>query len=514
MPKKGRKSGKRNTGAPAPRKELETGPSPIETNRTTRKRKANGTPVIAAASDEDDHELEPVTFQEHYAKTPAGTKWCRGCNDETDLPKLLCDCCNQVICSGKRGSGACIELDTDFLINPTWASFICPGCEWDKARKGSSGGQFTYYGFYDQNKAPLTSVIVQIRNRDYAFFKPMKLERLAIVQLEVDGLTSDFTLPFDTAALWASIYSSGKVGVEDVLEHRLSSPNVTSLEPSPQPLLTQRIVFDFNTIKGSDRYTEEIVALRNAIQRMGINRIVFFIVTHTDPGSGDLHYTANGGGAHSLQTVIGRLFPVPFQHWLKEKETYMFLLVCGSKLLTLEGYNYMTDLATNRIFNHMFFFPAAYLQPAETSFFIANFVKYGLYQDEPINQAVSLSLEGQRNLGCHTRIIRVSSCDGDDKLTFHAVRYVWSQKSRRPFGLEAPTHCTKCNGIKTFSAKSVLTGDGVVEVIMSCLSGLCSAELRVSLTEMEKNLEQGSKHCWGSWQHHNFVWDAALMQRV
>ena len=90
MPKKGRKSGKRNTGAPAPRKELETGPSPIETNRTTRKRKAvskglytdflylrvkqNGTPVIAAASDEDDHELEPVTFQEHYAKTPAGTK--------------------------------------------------------------------------------------------------------------------------------------------------------------------------------------------------------------------------------------------------------------------------------------------------------------------------------------------------------------------------------------------------------------------------------------------------------
>jgi len=36
---------------------------------------------------------------------------------------------------------------------------------------------------------------------------------------------------------------------------------------------------------------------------MGVNEVVIFIVTHTDPESGDLHFAPNHQGAERLEVV-------------------------------------------------------------------------------------------------------------------------------------------------------------------------------------------------------------------
>ncbi|KAK7458672.1 hypothetical protein VKT23_009671 [Stygiomarasmius scandens] len=510
-------SAQKSTGGEAPRKALGTGsvPEVPKETRATKKRKLETS--VDGDSDLDSDSAEAgVTFAS-YAKIPDGAQWCRGCNDNTELPKLTCESCQHFVCYGKPKSGACLEISTKLFSKPTWSRFICPGCEFmQNKKKGGTGGVSTYSGFYDSDDQPIKNVIVNIRNREYSFFKQVKLEKLAIVQIEVAGASSDFAVPFKMAVLRASSFSSGEVDVRDVLQHNLRSPNSLNLVPSPQPLLTSKIEFDFDTAEGAGRYESDLIELRNAVEAMGIARILFFVVTHSDPNSGDLHYTANGGGAERLKVVMKRLFPSVVEEWLRSKETYLHLLVCGSKPLMMEGFSYLTDIVTRRVFNHVFLFPTVNLQPTEIAPFTTNFIKFGLYQNENFHKAVTLSLEGLLDVGHHTRIICLSYASGD-KDTFHATRYVWTHSTRRPWGLDMPTHCSACNGIKTFKSANRVGGKRNAEVIMKCtgVEGCaCTKEVRVYLTDCESRLEQGSKEHAGLWQCHKFAWEEALMERV
>jgi len=44
------------------------------------------------------------------------------------------------------------------------------------------------------------------------------------------------------------------------------------------------------------------------------------------------------------------LFSTETQAWLRLKETYLFMLICGAKPLTEEGYSYLQSLVTRYVF--------------------------------------------------------------------------------------------------------------------------------------------------------------------
>ncbi|THU83373.1 hypothetical protein K435DRAFT_871356 [Dendrothele bispora CBS 962.96] len=500
------------TGAPAPHKPIGSGGSSDAIQATTRKRKR-------VSNDEtNDEEEGTLNYEEHFSKTPPGASWCSGCDDDTVLKKLLCDTCGHIVCYGPPASGACIEICPKAVANPCWASFRCPACE--LLSHHGNKDLFRYTGFYDQEGNGLVKLILAINNRKFTFFKPVRLEGLAVVQLELDDQNEEFDLAFQFTTLRAAAYASGVVSVEDVLKHSLRNPpSVSATRSSPQPLLKTKIVFDLSTPEGVDQHTRNMNDLVLALDRMGITQIVFLVVTHADPESGDLHYAPNGIAAESLR-VIDYLFPTTVRQWLVERSSHLFLLVCGSKPLTQDGYQFMTDLVTRRVFNNSFMFPATHLQPGEVTNFIAFLVERVFYENIPLVPAVMLCLEDLPRLGLHTRMLRLSSTPTPEgRPACQAVRYVWTQSHRRPWGLDAPTFCPTCQCVKSFKTTRTPARNGPI-VTFRCLGSAdpnktipCTKEIAVALSQSEAKLVQGPATKRGAWQSHLFVWDQAIMAR-
>ncbi|THV06292.1 hypothetical protein K435DRAFT_773273, partial [Dendrothele bispora CBS 962.96] len=86
------------------------------------------------------------------------------------MPKATCDACAHIVCYGPEGSGACLELVDEEVDKPSWASFLCPSCEFARHKETSTRSQFTYGGFYDGNGHTVTDVILSIRNQEFSFF--------------------------------------------------------------------------------------------------------------------------------------------------------------------------------------------------------------------------------------------------------------------------------------------------------------------------------------------------------
>jgi len=91
---------------------------------------------------------------------------------------------------------------------------------------------------------------------------------MAIVQLDCDGKSGDFSLPFEITSLRAATYASGVVSVDDVLRNHLRSPPIVSANRTrPQPLLKARITFDLYTPDGATKYARDIADLVHAFDR-------------------------------------------------------------------------------------------------------------------------------------------------------------------------------------------------------------------------------------------------------
>ncbi|THU81545.1 hypothetical protein K435DRAFT_873239 [Dendrothele bispora CBS 962.96] len=366
-PSRRRLPARKSTGAPAPRRPIGSGDSSHDaspaSNSTTRKRKRVSDD--RSSQEEEGHGVADVTTIMLYRRLPA-------------IPAAM------LFAMAQPDSGACLEIRAKAIANPRWASFKCPACEFKNHREGN-GSLFQYTGFYDPEGNGVDNLILSIRNRKFTFFKSTRLEGLAIVQLELDGQNEDLELAFQIATLRAATYTSGVVSVEDVLKHSLRNPPSVSVTRSqPQPLVKAKIVFDFNFPEGIDQHTNKMNDLILALDRMGITQVVFLVVTHADPDSGDLHYAPDGVAAESLPVVMRHLFPSTVRQWLTERSSHLFLLVCGAKPLTQEGYQFMTELVSRRTFNNSFMFPATHLQPGEIANFIAYFVERALYENSPI----------------------------------------------------------------------------------------------------------------------------------
>jgi len=128
-------------------------------------------------------------------------------------------------------------------------------------------------GFYDSKGKPIPNLLHDIRNRQFTFFKPLKLEKLAIVQLQVAGTSQDLEIPYQINVLRASAYASAVVSVSDVLKNRLRGADFDhgNLPSHPQPLLTSKITFDLYPEDGVDKLARDMVDLRHAIQRQSSN---------------------------------------------------------------------------------------------------------------------------------------------------------------------------------------------------------------------------------------------------
>ncbi|THU79637.1 hypothetical protein K435DRAFT_810560, partial [Dendrothele bispora CBS 962.96] len=329
---------RKSTGGTAPRMSLgsiETGAQSgnkkrkLDTALDTESTQGNTNSTLDNGTGLEDEER--LDYETHFAKLPVDAQWCRGCNDDTETAKVTC----------------------------------------------SDSQKDTYHGFYDSNGMPIPRILLEIRNRQFTWFKPLKLESLAMVQLLIARASQDLEIPYRTAVLCASAYVSGVVSVSDVLEHRLQSPQKEDLNlPScPQPLLASTINFNLATEEGMNQYTQEMENLHQAVDSMGIERIVFCVVTHSDPVTGDLHFAPNGEGAERLEVVMGSLFSPESEDWLREKETYLFNLVCGSKLITANGYKHLQTYVTSKVFGNIFMFPTVHLQPHGLTSFITNLLE-------------------------------------------------------------------------------------------------------------------------------------------
>ncbi|THV02944.1 hypothetical protein K435DRAFT_852380 [Dendrothele bispora CBS 962.96] len=503
---------RKSTGAKAHRKQLGSGPAKSDANPTDTdlspiegRRKRKTSPNINSANDE-----RVLDYQTDFAKTPPDAQ-ARFAFVSSDYVLIL------------TPSGA-EELTAEAIENAGWAFFTCPACELLRQEKKT---KFVYNGFYGSDGKPMEKTIISINNKQFTFFKPVKLQKLAIVQLQCNGASTDFEMPFKYMALRAATYASGVVSVEDVLKNGLTSPAITNLASSqPQPLLTANVTFDLDSPEGLAEHARSMVDLRNALDAMSVNQVIFILVTHSDPETGDLHYTADGGGAEELAVVMDALLPTAIQNWLCERSAYLFFLVCGAKPLTKDGGLTATP---RKVFQHAFLFPTAHLQPSQVTLFASDLVEQVHMHNLILERAVMLTLQNLPSLGLHTRILRISArTDLAGKPFAAATRYVWSHYKRRPWGLDAPTFCVVCNSVKSFDKSNHITDpNGSFAVEFKCSGELkcsgpaskeasltrCANAVMIPLSSCEGKLVKGTKDPCGLWQEHEFTWDAGVLRR-
>ncbi|THU94502.1 hypothetical protein K435DRAFT_798848 [Dendrothele bispora CBS 962.96] len=541
-PKK--KADKKTTvGAKAPRKALGSTPGNpgVPSGRYLRKRKLDkefdkgshttddedalpDADEVPSSPDDDETKLD---YETDFAKFPLDAQWCRGCNDNPGSLKLTCDDCKHVVCYGGKGSGACLVLTPTAIKTPPWSHFVCPSCEHSKQPPGTKSPELVYQGFYDSNGTPISKVLLEIRNRQFTWFKPIKLEKLAIVQLQVAGAGEDFGILYEIAVMRASIYASAP---RPTISTFLLAPNLPScaqpsfLRPTfllapnlpscAQPLLKSKIEFDFGTEEGMDRYAREMVNLRNAIDSMGIQRVVFLVVTHSDPDTGDIHFAPENTGAERLEVVMKTLFTPATEDWLRLRETYLFMIVCGSKPFTTDAYKYLQALVTSRSFENILLFPTVCLQPHELSSFLPNLLEHILFRHEAVEPMIPVVLKELSGLGLHTRILHLGlHVDTRGKPTCHAIRHVWTHGTRRPWGLDAPSYCSSCKSIKSFRGVERIHRGRSVYVQFKCYGSNCKNVITISLTPAESKLVRGPRDAYGDWQQHEFQWDEELLER-
>jgi len=219
----------------------------------------------------------------------------------------------------------------------------------------------------------------------------------------------------------------------------------------------------------------------------------------------------------------------------------MFLIACGSKLLTRSGYAYLHDWVSRQVwfklgskhcfvddmksirkyFDHMFCFPAPNLQSRRIARFIAHYVERVIYELVAPDRAIPQILEEDPRMGLHTHVLHVSSLG---RSRVNARRYVWSQRSRRPFGYPSPTYCPVCQFVKSYDcdgmnhSRNTLTWycQGTLLAKEDSQTGFeagCSESVTVSLTREERELRRGGGGICGSWQSHRFEWSEELIAR-
>jgi len=123
-------------------------------------------------------------------------------------------------------------------------------------------------GFTDEQGQPKKGIIKNMRNREFTFFKPMRLPTLALVQLQLAGSPDDFEVPLKMTEILASGHASGVVTAQQVLTDDLRAPEF-SLDggASPRPIVKMKLEFDFATDSGKERYEEAITKMLTAFDR-------------------------------------------------------------------------------------------------------------------------------------------------------------------------------------------------------------------------------------------------------
>ncbi|KAK7435681.1 hypothetical protein VKT23_019514 [Stygiomarasmius scandens] len=157
-------------------------------------------------------------------------------------------------------------------------------------------------------------------------------------------------------------YASGVVTVDEVLRHGLTAPDIPGgVAASARPLIQTQISFNLLTREGMATHTTNMTNMINAFEkytiadwsnihtdyvvgRMGVTEVIFFVVSHADPSSGDIHVAEEGRGAERLRVVFPELFPPNVRTWLKTRNSFLFGIVCGHKPISRGGYKYLAGL--------------------------------------------------------------------------------------------------------------------------------------------------------------------------
>ncbi|KAK7458890.1 hypothetical protein VKT23_009901 [Stygiomarasmius scandens] len=348
---------------------------------------------------------------------------------------------------------------------------------------------------------------------DFTFFKAPKLPTLGLLQIELDEEMLELRVPFNVTKILAEGFSSGVVSVTEVFRHGLHTPEYPPNNiASPRPLVTQVVKFNFGNDLSSEQYNTQIHQVMTAFRNMGVNEVVIFVATHADPDRGDVHFAPHGGGAQALEVVFPVLFTRQLQQWLTSVQSHLFTLICGQVASNIE---------TSGVFNNIFCFPTPQFQPRKASTFTSGFVEQVIYRQIPTDTALNYILRDDSKLGLHSKILRLASMSNEKGgVTCRAVRYVWTQDHRRPWGLEYPMKCWKCQSMQSFSSlgdfeahprlkmwecRGRLPGNGVN------LGKPCLESFQVVLDETECSLVKGTKE--GMWQHHDFKWSEEIMGR-
>ncbi|KAK7440442.1 hypothetical protein VKT23_017080 [Stygiomarasmius scandens] len=443
-----------------------------------------------------------LDYTDDFARLTPEDKWCVGCGDSTTYSrKAECRTCGQIVCFAGPGSKACLEVSPLFAKKGMSPGdyFICPQCTKKDHWMKKLSGYVIYSGFFSSRGQPL-HVIENMRWCDFTFFKAPKLPTLGLLQIELDEEMLEGRVPYSMTKLKAEGFASGVVCASEVITHELSAPDYPAHNvASPRPLVTEVVKFDFSTGARTAQYQAQIRRVITAFRRMGVDEVVVFLATHADPDRGDLHFIPHGGGAEALEVLFPELFPRDIQQWFSSVKSHLFI----------------------GMLDNIICFPTPQFQPRKAASFTAGFVEQVIYKQIPIETGINHVLRDNFKLGIHSKILRLTAAATErGATTCRAVRYVWTQETRRPWGIEYPIQCPKCQSMQSFSAvgdlayrprlkvwecRSRLVGDGIG------LGSPCLEAFEVELDETECNLLKGTKE--GMWQQHEFKWSEGLMRR-
>ncbi|KAK7444330.1 hypothetical protein VKT23_015342 [Stygiomarasmius scandens] len=370
----------------------------------------------------------------------------------------------------------------------------------------------------------MINAVVYVHQRTLRFFQGSNLPTVAIVQLKLSNLCSDLELPYEITNSFLDGFSLGLVDFQEVIRHDLHAPSVPGLKAGyPRPIVKASITFDLGTTKGREVYKTSLRQLLEACDQMGVTKIMFLVVTHSDTSSGNLHFTTEGqGGAAPLNEVMGGLFPPVACRWLQSRSSHLLIMVCGNRCLHERDYNHLTAKAESGVFNDVIMFPAPRLQPCYVAPFAARFAENIFYDGLSSEEGIKHALFDLPALGQHSRVLHILA---KDKGKFEAFRWAWCHEKYRPYGVETPGQCPQCKCLKAMERGVKLVKESQ-EVVFHCHGKLpcdpnsqtnfqhaCTYDLRVAVTKAELGLEKGRGSGFGKWCKHEFKWSRDLVKR-
>ncbi|KAF8347333.1 hypothetical protein F5887DRAFT_957912 [Amanita rubescens] len=316
-----------------------------------------------------------------------------------------CDTCPRTVCS------KCVP-NVQLSVNN---QFSCPHCHIFR----SNGARNNLKPYLDDAGVPLT---VTGMHSQREFMPVCSSEPLLMITIKLVSIPCDGLPPM---VVYQHLYPYLRQNIQHII-----------------------ISFDFSTPDSVDNYVREVSTLAQRIRSGNLvrfQRFAVFLIDHTDPSRGDLHFAPENQGAAPVSEIFPMLFPPPLLEVLKpgSDQNTITLLACGGTMKHTQSFNEVKTFLNTSPFHSLMAFGQVDFQPSTANAFLMDTnLFWFIYRRNP----VSGMLLNHQVLGSHSDVYVLYHSGSAERLT-------WSHPGHRPFGFPLPIQCTGCKALKSFIPK-------------------------------------------------------------